>query len=129
MGRIFAVTLEGKIYSCKHCGTHLALSEDIVSKSFQCKHGKAYLFSKAVNVTVGEKVERMMMTGVHVVADIFCVRCGSMVGWKYEMVYEKNQKYKEGKSVLECFKISGLGGSHYCVSHEAFPGGIDADDI
>ncbi|XP_075496829.1 protein yippee-like isoform X3 [Primulina tabacum] len=87
------------------------------------------VLSCRVNVTVGEKVERMMMTGVHVVADIFCVRCGSMVGWKYEMVYEKNQKYKEGKSVLECFKISGLGGSHYCVSHEAFPGGIDADDI
>ena len=26
------VSLEGKIYSCKHCRTHLALSEDIVSK-------------------------------------------------------------------------------------------------
>ncbi|XP_073306170.1 protein yippee-like [Primulina huaijiensis] len=129
MGRIFAVTLEGKIYSCKHCGTHLALSEDIVSKSFQCKHGKAYLFSKAVNVTLGEKVERMMMTGGHVVVDIFCVCCGSIVGWKYEMAYEKNQKYKEGKSVLERFKISGPDGSNYCVSHEAYTGGSDTDDI
>lgn len=26
------VNLEGKIYSCKHCKTHLALCEDIVSK-------------------------------------------------------------------------------------------------
>ncbi|RVW30688.1 hypothetical protein CK203_097286 [Vitis vinifera] len=26
------VNLEGKIYSCKHCRTHLALSEDIISK-------------------------------------------------------------------------------------------------
>ncbi|XP_073130205.1 protein yippee-like [Henckelia pumila] len=129
MGRIFAVTLEGKIYSCKHCGTHLASCEDIVSKSFQCKHGKAYLFSKAVNVTLGEKVERMMMTGIHVVVDIFCVRCGSVVGWKYEMAYEKNQKYKEGKSVLERFKISGPDGSHYCASQEAFPGGSDANDF
>ncbi|KAL8470391.1 hypothetical protein ACS0TY_033027 [Phlomoides rotata] len=46
MGRIFEVTLEGKIYSCKHCGTHLALTDDIVSKSFHCRHGRAYLFSK-----------------------------------------------------------------------------------
>lgn len=32
MGRLFVLSLEGKIYSCKHCRTHLALSEDIVSK-------------------------------------------------------------------------------------------------
>jgi len=24
-----------------------------------------------------------MMTGKHTVADIFCVSCGSIVGWKY----------------------------------------------
>lgn len=34
MGRLFVVTLEGKIYSCKHCRTHISLSEDIVSKVF-----------------------------------------------------------------------------------------------
>ncbi|XP_052199664.1 protein yippee-like isoform X2 [Diospyros lotus] len=83
MGRLFVVTLEGKIYSCKHCKTHLALYEDIVSKSFRCRHGKAYLFNNVANVTVGEKEERAMMTGLHIVADIFCVGCGSIVGWKY----------------------------------------------
>ena len=36
-----------------------------------------------VNVTVGRKEERMMTTGMHIVADIFCVRCGSILGWKY----------------------------------------------
>lgn len=34
MGRLFVVSLEGKIYSCKHCGTHLALCEDVVSKVY-----------------------------------------------------------------------------------------------
>jgi hypothetical protein len=24
-----------------------------------------------------------MMTGMHTVSDIFCVGCGSIVGWKY----------------------------------------------
>ncbi|KAJ6987272.1 hypothetical protein NC653_020500 [Populus alba x Populus x berolinensis] len=32
MGRLFVVELEGKIYSCKHCRTHLALYDDIVSR-------------------------------------------------------------------------------------------------
>lgn len=33
----------------------------------------------SVNVSVGEKEERLMMTGMHTVADIFCVGCGSIL--------------------------------------------------
>ena len=36
-----------------------------------------------VNVSTGEKEDRMMMTGLHTVVDIFCIGCGSIVGWKY----------------------------------------------
>lgn len=39
--------------------------------------------SGSVNVTTGEKEDRLMMTGMHTVVDIFCVGCGSIVGWKY----------------------------------------------
>lgn len=71
-----------------------------------------------------------MITGMHTVADIFCVGCGSVVGWTYVRLnsarlrnfafvfcfyatlsypfgffqitaHEKSQKYKEGKSVIE----------------------------
>ncbi|KDP44782.1 hypothetical protein JCGZ_01282 [Jatropha curcas] len=129
MGRLFVVNLEGKIYSCKHCKTHLALYEDIVSKSFHSRHGKAYLFNKVVNVSMGVKEDRMMMTGIHTVVDIFCVGCGSIVGWKYEIAHEKSQKYKEGKSVLERFKVSGPDGSSYWMNHEVHIGGSDADDV
>ncbi|TMW84432.1 hypothetical protein EJD97_025222 [Solanum chilense] len=129
MGRLFVLTLEGNFYSCKHCGTHLALSENIVSKSFHCRHGKAYLFSKVVNVTSGEMEDKVMRTGVHTVADIFCVCCGSNVGWKYETAHEMSQKYKEGKSVLERFKITGPDGSHYSASHDTHVAGSDADDV
>ncbi|THG20868.1 hypothetical protein TEA_024088 [Camellia sinensis var. sinensis] len=124
MGRLFVVTLEGKIYSCKHCRTHLALCEDIVSKHFHCRHGKAYLFNKVVNVTVGEGEERMMMTGLHTVADIFCVGCGSILGWKYETAHEKSQKYKEGKSVLERPKFK----KTMAAKVELGSGGRDNDD-
>ncbi|XP_022746342.1 protein yippee-like [Durio zibethinus] len=129
MGRLFVITLEGSVYSCKHCLTHLALLDDIISKSFHCRHGKAYLFDKVVNITVGEKEDRMMLTGMHAVVDIFCVGCGSIVGWKYEAAFEKTQKYKEGKFILERFKVLGPDGSIYLAVQEAMVGGSsDADD-
>ncbi|KAF6153586.1 hypothetical protein GIB67_027453 [Kingdonia uniflora] len=56
---------------------------------------------RSVNISVGETNDRMMMTGMHTVANISCVGCGSIVGWKYEYVQEKSQKYKEGKFILE----------------------------
>ncbi|XP_073225220.1 protein yippee-like isoform X2 [Cicer arietinum] len=135
MGRLFVINLEGKIYTCKYCRTHLALYEDIVSKTFHCRHGKAYLFNKVMNVSLGETEERLMMTGLHTVADIFCVGCGSIVGWKYETAHEKGQKYKEGKSVLErsvvemSYKVSGPDGSNYWINNEAHVSGSDADDV
>ena len=42
----------------------------------------SFLMHNSVNITVGEKEERMMMTVMHTVVDIFCVGCGSIVGLK-----------------------------------------------
>ncbi|XWS10028.1 hypothetical protein CRYUN_Cryun39dG0040500 [Craigia yunnanensis] len=105
MGRIFVVELDGRSYRCKFCRTHLALPDDLVSRSFHCGRGKAYLFNNAVNITIGAAEERMMQSGMHTVADIFCCCCGQIVGWKYEAAHEKSQKYKEGKLVLERGRI------------------------
>ncbi|KAH1063554.1 hypothetical protein J1N35_028541 [Gossypium stocksii] len=105
MGRVFVVELDGRSYRCGFCKTHLALPDDLVSRSFHCRRGKAYLFNNVVNITVGDLEERMMMSGIHTVADIFCCCCGQIVGWKYEAAYEKSQKYKEGKFVLERGRI------------------------
>ncbi|MBA0733670.1 hypothetical protein Gogos_017656, partial [Gossypium gossypioides] len=77
-------------------------------QSFHCRRGKAYLFNNAVNITVGALEERVMLSGMHTVADIFCCCCGQIVGWKYvipEAAHEKSQKYKEGKFVLERGRI------------------------
>lgn len=105
MGRIFVVELEGRSYRCKFCKTHLALAEDLVSRSFHCRRGKAYLFNNVVNLVVGALEERLMLSGLHTVADIFCCCCGQIVGWKYENAHERSQKYKEGKFVLERGRI------------------------
>ncbi|KAK6125967.1 hypothetical protein DH2020_040275 [Rehmannia glutinosa] len=129
MGRLYLIYLEGNKYTCKYCQTHLALADDIISKSFHCRHGKAYLFDKVVNVTNGEKEERMMITGMHTVVDIFCVGCGSIVGWKYEAAHEKSQKYKVGKFILERFKVLGPDGSNYSITQDTHMAGSDGDDV
>ncbi|EMS62799.1 hypothetical protein TRIUR3_07444 [Triticum urartu] len=89
------------------------------------------LDKKCVNVTSGINEDRMMMTGLHTVSDIFCVGCGSIVGWKYEAAHDKSQRYKEGKFILERFKVSGPDGSHYWGgTHDAHHGGgSDTDDL
>lgn len=54
--------------------------------NLQCFHGhggRAFLFERCVNVTAGRPEDRMLLTGMHVVADISCASCGSELGWKY----------------------------------------------
>ncbi|XP_022882335.1 protein yippee-like At3g08990 isoform X2 [Olea europaea var. sylvestris] len=125
MGRLFLINLEGRMYTCKHCRTHLAVFSDLISKSFHCSTGKAYLFDKVVNVTTGQKEERKMMTGVHTVVDTFCVRCSALVGWRYEIAHEKSQKYKEGRFILERFKVLGPDGSAYSMGQEDYVSGSE----
>ncbi|KAJ6808303.1 protein yippee-like isoform X3 [Iris pallida] len=126
MGRIFRVELEGKIYSCRFCHTHLALAEDLISRSFHCRRGKAYLFNNVANTFVGGLEERMMLSGMHTVADIFCCFCGENVGWKYEAAHMKSQKYKEGKFVLERGRILDGVGSEYYIDTDLH--GSDPED-
>lgn len=121
MGRLFLTKLDGAFYKCRLCHTHLANFDKLMSKGFHCRRGKAYLFNTVVNVSVGENEERMMTTGVHIVADIYCICCNQNVGWKYEAAYEESQKYKEGKFILERARID----SNW---KEANPFSSDADD-
>ncbi|CAI5518750.1 unnamed protein product [Closterium sp. Naga37s-1] len=106
MGRPFKHYLQGaRIYSCSNCRSHAADHDEIISKSFQGRHGRAYLFSNVVNVMVGPKEDRLLITGLHTVADIYCAECHEVLGWKYEKAYEDLQKYKEGKFILEKAKL------------------------
>mmetsp|Transcript_10010 Transcript_10010/g.27192 ORF Transcript_10010/g.27192 Transcript_10010/m.27192 type:complete len:111 (+) Transcript_10010:311-643(+) len=56
---------------------------------------------RRVNVTTGPRENRLLLTGLHVVADIYCNCCDTRLGWKYLEAYEETQKYKEGKFILE----------------------------
>lgn len=90
-----------RTYSCVHCRAHLANHDELISKSFQGSQGRAYLFNSVVNVGCGQAEERLLLTGLHAVADIFCECCKTTLGWKYEHAFESSQKYKEGKYIIE----------------------------
>lgn len=42
-----------------------------------------------------------MTTGRHIVQSIRCASCKYVCGWTYVKAYEVDQKYKEGKFVIE----------------------------
>jgi len=88
-------------YSCVHCRAHLANHDELISKSFQGSQGRAYLFNSVVNIGCGPAEERILLTGLHAVADIYCDCCKTTLGWKYEQAFESSQKYKEGKYIIE----------------------------
>eukprot|EP00262_Sarcandra_glabra_P013352 TRINITY_DN3680_c0_g1_i1.p1 TRINITY_DN3680_c0_g1~~TRINITY_DN3680_c0_g1_i1.p1 ORF type:complete len:107 (+),score=12.14 TRINITY_DN3680_c0_g1_i1:357-677(+) len=94
-----------RLYSCYNCRNHVALHDDIISKAFQGRNGRAFLFAHAMNIVVGQKEDRQLITGLHTVADVYCSDCREVLGWKYERAYEETQKYKEGKYILEKSKI------------------------
>ncbi|GAV78936.1 Yippee domain-containing protein [Cephalotus follicularis] len=105
MGRLFLVELDNRSYRCSICDNSLALADDVLSRAFNCCRGRAFLFSNVVNVMVGPQEERLMISGMHTVEDVFCCCCGQYVGWKYIEAHDKKQKYKEGKFVLERWTI------------------------
>jgi len=109
MGRLYKRFLEtSHIYGCNTCGTHLSSKDQIISKSFHGRGGKAFLMNDCINVYTGPLDRRVLMTGLHSVADIYCIGCHSLMGWKYEEAYEESQKYKVGKFILEKTKLAKL---------------------
>ena len=42
-----------------------------------------------------------MLTGRHMVRDVMCKNCKTKLGWMYEFATEENQRYKEGRVILE----------------------------
>jgi hypothetical protein len=102
MGRPFKQYLNApRVYSCSSCRSHVADHEEIISKAFRGRYGRAYLFSNAVNVKLGPCEDRELITGLHTVADISCTGCDTVLGWKYVVAYEESQKYKEGRYIIE----------------------------
>ncbi len=80
------------------------------------RHGRAYLVQGTTshvrtmttalpNTFQNKSIARNLVTGQHVVSDISCAICGSILGWKYVEASEESQKYKVGKFILETKRI------------------------
>ncbi|EOD14832.1 hypothetical protein EMIHUDRAFT_47245, partial [Emiliania huxleyi CCMP1516] len=95
MGRLFLRYIEAEsVHCCALCATHLAAHDQVVSRQFRGRHGDAWLFGDVINVNDGPPEKRLLLTGLHVVADIYCNGCDTRLGWKYVEAYEEQQKYK-----------------------------------
>ncbi|KAJ1802663.1 hypothetical protein LPJ77_005611, partial [Coemansia sp. RSA 2523] len=102
MGYMHQTFLDGKgVFACRDCHTHFTLRKSIESRQYSGQYGRAVLLSDIVNVRVGEPDKRSMTTGMHIVQDIYCMRCNKYVGWTYVRAFEPEQKFKEGKFILE----------------------------
>ena len=93
-------------YSCAACREEMTSHHLLVSKAFQGRNGRAFLFAApATNIRLGAVEERMLMTGLHSVCDVHCLGCSEIVGWKYEGAAEPSQQYKVGKFIFEHAKL------------------------
>lgn len=54
--------------------------------------GRAFLFKRVVNLTFTPIQDRVMLTGRHMVRDVYCKNCKTKLGWMYEFATEDNQK-------------------------------------
>jgi len=114
---------------CARCLSDLALSQQIISKGFTGRHGRAYLVSPSISSTRSDPtgaakstsksgpfpnlpntythrpVPRQLVTGAHTVSDISCAQCGSVLGWKYVAAEEESQRYKVGNFILETKRL------------------------
>lgn len=61
--------------------------------------------NELVNTKLGRSATRELLTGSHVVADVSCVICGAVLGWKYVDARESAQRYKIGKFILEMKRV------------------------
>ncbi|KAF1594832.1 UNVERIFIED_CONTAM: Protein yippee, partial [Eudyptes robustus] len=102
MGRVYLEHAGGMItYHCEKCHTYLTSESRLQSTAFQGSTGPAFLFTDVKNVDLSKTDTRTMITGEHIVRDVFCKNCSLKIGWMYEFAYAESQKYKEGRFILE----------------------------
>jgi len=123
--------LQSETLRCGSCSADIAFVTQIVSKGFTGRYGRAFLVAPPstqatpscpsspvndnittgsteadlINIQVGRPENRQLVTGQHVVADIWCAICATKLGWKYVDAREPSQKYKVGKFILETQRV------------------------
>ena len=67
---------------------------------YHCVHLQQLRLLGSVNVVEGEPNDRQMTTGNHTVRDIYCVKCATVLGWKYVCIYLSSSQTFSCKCLL-----------------------------
>ena len=51
---------------------------------------------RRINVSLGPKEQRVLITGLHTVADIHCTCCQTVLGWKYVSALHGRERAEVG---------------------------------
>ncbi|KAL7153710.1 hypothetical protein ABFS83_04G186700 [Erythranthe nasuta] len=99
MGRVFSeefVQIYPDYYMCKSCGTTpIASPGNHLSTCLEESGQRAAFFTKALNVQVDEPVHYYKVDH-NTVSDIYCVKCGNKLGWKFIRVGENQMVVRNG---------------------------------
>ncbi|KAJ7072024.1 yippee-domain-containing protein [Mycena amicta] len=95
--QVIQAYLDHPSYNCARCSAVLALQDETITKLFQGRDGRGYLMHSVVNLKLGSREERSLITGR--------LGCNERVGWFYHKASDFSQKYKEGKYLLEREKL------------------------
>ncbi|PRP83810.1 tRNA 2'-phosphotransferase 1-like [Planoprotostelium fungivorum] len=107
MGRKFVLSVSGeKVWCCRICTTPLIDNNLMLSDKYTSSTGEAFLFTEAANVCHGRQRTEKLRSGIYLICDLHCVNCHQRLGWHYEESVSEEQKYKEGKCVLEKQQIA-----------------------
>ncbi len=54
-----------------------------------------FYISFRINICSGAKEDRVLLSGLHTVCDLFCKSCHTILGWKYVRIYYFYYDYKK----------------------------------
>ncbi|XP_020099696.1 putative yippee-like protein Os10g0369500 [Ananas comosus] len=106
MGLLFVESLpDQELFRCGLCEVVIASADAIMSTNFTGRFGAACLMDRVVNTTSSQTETKQMLTGTYDVSDIHCSSCQQLLGWRYDRAFSEDQKFKEGKYVLELSRV------------------------
>ncbi|GFS37907.1 hypothetical protein Acr_00g0054760 [Actinidia rufa] len=95
-------TPDVQFYLCRQCRAHMALTQDYVITDIMIEAG---IFRNAVNVHVEDDPTRYRMDGHRTVANVYCERCRTVLGWKFVEVPDETILVKPGRFLLYLNKL------------------------
>ncbi|KAH0659696.1 hypothetical protein KY289_028444 [Solanum tuberosum] len=86
---------------CRRCRIRVALVSDYVQPV-----GPGGIFNRVFNVDVSDDVNDHLQQEVNTLANTYCVRCGTLLGWKFIAVPEPSMIIRAGRFCMRLHKLT-----------------------